>query len=97
MIYKDIFLRSEREFSKYNFELANTENLFKIFNKLEQESKNLISNHLPLPAYDQSLKACHIFNILDARGVISTAQRAEYISRIRDLVKGVGEKWLEEK
>ena len=97
VIYKDIFLRSEKEFSKYNFELANTENLFKIFNKLEQESKNLISNHLPLPAYDQSLKACHIFNILDARGVISTAQRAEYISRIRDLVKGVGEKWLEEK
>ena len=63
---------------------------------MEQEAKSLVNANLPLPAYDQSLKASHIFNILDARGVISIAQRAEFISRIRDLVKRVGEKWLKE-
>ncbi len=95
ILYKDVFYQSEKEFSKYNFELANTDNLFKIFDMTEKESKNLIENKLSLPAYDQCLKASHIFNILDARGVISVAQRAEYISRIRDLTKGVGQIWLE--
>ena len=94
--YEDIYHRSEKEFSKYNFQLADTDNLLKIFNILEQEAKSLVNANLPLPAYDQSLKASHIFNILDARGVISIAQRAEFISRIRDLVKRVGEKWLKE-
>ena len=94
--YKDIHYRSEKEFSKYNFDLADTENLLKIFNTLEEESKRLIDANLPLPAYDQILKASHVFNILDARGVISIAQRAEFISRIRELVKGVGKKWLKE-
>ena len=93
--YKDVFHQAEKEFSKYNFELANTENLFKNFDMVENEAKNLIENKLSLPAYDQCLKASHLFNILDARGVISVAQRAEYISRIRDLVKGVGQVWLE--
>ena len=95
--YKDIFYRSEKEFSKYNFEIANTENLFKTFSILEKEARNLIEANLSLPAYDQTLKASHVFNILDARGAISIAQRAEFISRIRDLVKEVGQKWLEEK
>ena len=94
--YKDIYYRSEKEFSKYNFEKADTENLFKIFKILEQEAKDLIDANLSLPAYDQSLKASHVFNILDSRGAISIAQRAEFISKIRDLVKGVGEKWLRE-
>ena len=94
--YKDIYYRSEKEFSKYNFEKADTENLFKIFKILEQEAKDLIDANLSLPAYDQSLKASHVFNILDSRGAISIAQRAEFISKIRDLVKGVGEKWLKE-
>ena len=94
VLYKDVFLQAEKEFSKYNFELANTENLFKTFNMVENEAKILIENKLSLPAYDQCLKASHLFNILDARGVISVAQRAEYISRIRDLVKGVGQVWL---
>ena len=85
----------EKEFSRYNFELANTDNLFKIFDMIEKESKSLIENKLSLPAYDQCLKASHIFNILDARGVISVAQRAEFIARIRDLAKGVGQIWLE--
>jgi len=95
VLYKDVFHQAEKEFSKYNFELANTDNLFKIFDMLENESKSLIENKLSLPAYDQCLKASHVFNILDARGVISVAQRAEYISRIRDLVKDVGLIWLE--
>ena len=64
---------------------------------LEEETKFLVEKKISLPAYDQCLKCSHVFNILDARGVISVAQRAEYIARIRDLVKEVGEKWLEEK
>ena len=95
VLYRDVFHQSEKEFSKYNFELANTDNLFKIFDMTEKESKSLIESKLSLPAYDQCLKASHIFNILDARGVISVAQRAEYIARIRDLTKGVGQIWLE--
>ena len=95
VLYRDVFHQAEKEFSKYNFELANTDNLFKIFDMTEKESKSLIENKLSLPAYDQCLKASHIFNILDARGVISVAQRAEYIARIRDLAKGVGQIWLE--
>ena len=94
--YKDIHIRSEKEFSKYNFEIADTEKLFETFNILEKEAKNLIDVNLPLPAYDQCLKASNVFNILEARGAISIAQRAEFISRIRDLVKGVGEQWLKE-
>tara|TARA_B100001540_G_scaffold168434_1_gene148908 strand:- start:766 stop:1647 length:882 start_codon:yes stop_codon:yes gene_type:complete len=93
--YKDVFFQSEKEFSAYNFEYANTDNLFKIFDMIEQEAKSLIEKKLSLPAYDQCLKASHIFNILDARGVISVAQRAEYISKIRDLAKAIGKVWLE--
>ena len=92
--YGDVFHQAEKEFSTYNFELANTENLFKIFDMTEKEAKMLTENNVSLPAYDQCLKASHIFNILDARGVISVAQRAEYISRIRDITKGAAEIWL---
>ena len=96
-LYKDIYKENEKQFSEYNFELANIDFLFNTFESLEKEAKNLLLNKLPLPAYDHSLKASHVFNILDSRGAISTAQRAGYISRIRDLVKEVGLKWLEEK
>tara|TARA_B100001123_G_scaffold346832_1_gene395499 strand:- start:92 stop:976 length:885 start_codon:yes stop_codon:yes gene_type:complete len=92
--YRDVFLQAEKEFSAYNFEHANTDNLFKIFNMIEQEAKSLTEKNVSLPAYDQCLKASHIFNILDARGVISVAQRAEYIARIRDITKGVAEIWV---
>ena len=92
--YRDVFHQAEKEFSTYNFELANTENLFKIFDMIEKEAKMLTENDVSLPAYDQCLKASHIFNILDARGVISVAQRAEYISRIREITKGAAEIWL---
>ena len=95
LLYKEVFYQAEKEFSKYNFEFANTDNLFKIFDMFENEAKSLTENKLSLPAYDQCLKASHVFNILDARGVISVAQRAEYISRIRNIVKGVGQVWLE--
>ena len=93
--YKEVFYQSEKEFSAYNFEHANTDNLFKIFDMIEQEAKSLIEKRISLPAYDQCLKASHIFNILDSRGVISIAQRAEYISKIRDLTKAIGKAWLE--
>ena len=92
--YKDIFYQSEKEFSAYNFEHANTDFLFKIFEMLEVECKSLLDKKLSLPAYDQCLKASHVFNLLDSRGVIGVAQRAGYISRIRDLVKRVGSVWL---
>ena len=95
ILYKDVFHQSEKEFSAYNFEYANTGNLFKIFDMVESEAKSLIKKEISLPAYDQCLKASHIFNILDARGVISVAQRAEYISKIRDLTKAIGKIWLE--
>ncbi len=93
--YKDVFYQSEKEFSEYNFQHANTDSLFKIFDMINQEAKSLIEKKISLPAYDQCLKASHIFNILDARGVISVAQRAEYILKIRDLTKAIGKVWLE--
>ncbi len=93
--YKDIFHQSEKEFSAYNFEYANTDNLFKIFEMLEKETKLLVEKKISLPAYDQCLKCSHVFNILDARGVISVAQRAEYIARIRELTKSIGKVWIE--
>jgi len=61
---------------------------------LELEAKSLVEKNISLPAYDQCLKASHVFNILDARGVISIAQRAEYIGRIRDITKGIAEIWV---
>ena len=95
VFYRDVFHQAEKEFSAYNFEYANTDNLFKIFDMLEKEALSLIEKKISLPAYDQCLKASHVFNILDARGVISVVQRAEYISRIRDLTKNIGKVWLE--
>ncbi len=95
VLYKDVFHQSEKEFSAYNFEHANTENLLKIFDMLEDESKSLAEKKLSLPAYDQCLKASHVFNILDSRGVIGVAQRAEYIARIRELTKMIGKVWVE--
>ena len=95
ILYRDVFHQSEKEFSAYNFDYANTENLFKIFDMLESEAKFLIEKKISLPAYDQCLKSSHVFNLLDARGVISVAQRADYIARIRDLTKEIGKIWIE--
>tara|TARA_B100000963_G_scaffold236476_1_gene206722 strand:+ start:18810 stop:19682 length:873 start_codon:yes stop_codon:yes gene_type:complete len=92
--YKDIYLQAEKEFSAYNFEFANTETLLKNFESCEHECKSLLEKKLPLPAYDQCLKASHIFNLLEARGVIGVAERTGYINRIRELAKGCGALWL---
>ena len=93
--YKDIFYQAEKEYSAYNFEFANVERLLKSFNMVEEECKSLLENNLSLPAYDQCLKASHIFNLLDARGVVGVAERTKYISRIRELAKGAGKNWIE--
>ena len=93
--YKEVFHQAEKEFSAYNFKYANTNNLFKIFDMVESESKALLEKKLSLPAFDQCLKASHIFNLLEARGVISVVQRGVYSSRIRELAKGAGSVWLE--
>lgn len=92
--YGDVFLRAEREFSAHNFEHANTDVLFKRFEECEAECKSLIESGVALPAYDQCMKASHIFNLLDARGVISVAQRQAYIFRVRTLSKMCCESWL---
>ena len=93
--YREVFLQAEKEFSAYNFEHANIKNLFKIFDMLENEAKLLVEKRLSLPAYDQCLKASHVFNLLDARGAISVAQRAEYIGRIREITKLVAAIWID--
>ncbi len=92
--YKEVFHQAEKEFSAYNFEFANTEMLFKNFDSTEVECRSLLDKKLSLPAYDQCLKASHIFNLLDARGVIGVAERTGYINRIRELAKGCGSLWL---
>ena len=92
--YKEVFHQAEKEFSAYNFEFANTESLLKNFENTENECKSLLEKKLSLPAYDQCLKASHIFNLLDARGVIGVAERTGYITRIRELAKGCGALWL---
>jgi glycyl-tRNA synthetase alpha chain len=92
--YGDVFLRAEREYSAYNFEHANTHMLGQHFVDAEAECAALLARNLALPAYDQCIKASHLFNLLDARGVISVAERASYIGRVRTLAKACCEGWL---
>ena len=92
--YGDVFLRNEKEFSAYNFELADTKTLTRHFQDAEKECQNLLKAGLALPAFDQCIKASHLFNLLDARGVISVTQRVAYIGRVRELAKGSCEAWL---
>ena len=94
LTYRDVFHRNEREFSAFNFEHANVEKLFQHFKDAEEECQALLAVQLPLPAYDQCMKASHLFNLLDARGVISVTERASYIGRVRALAKGCCEGWL---
>jgi len=96
MTYGDVFKRAEFEFSAYNFEHADTELLFRHFLDAEKECQALLARALPLPAYDQCIKASHTFNLLDARGVISVTERVAYIGRVRALAKGCCESWLAE-
>ncbi len=101
--YGDVFLQAEQEFSRHNFEYANTDRLLTHFRDAEAECKALLeagdrgeSKHheCVLPAYDQCIKASHIFNLLDARGVISVTERQAYILRVRDLTKACCTAWL---
>ncbi len=100
--YKDVFLQAEQEYSRHNFEAANTDKLFSDFNSAEAECARLLefgdgdgeTKHLMcLPAYDQCIKASHAFNLLDARGVISVTERQSYILRVRELAKACGAAW----
>jgi glycyl-tRNA synthetase alpha chain len=96
MTYADVYLQAEREFSVYNFEIADTAILFRHFQDAEKECRVLLDRPQPLalPAYDQCMKASHLFNLLDARGVISVTERQSYIARVRALAKGCCEGWL---
>ncbi len=88
MTYGDIFLDNEKQMSEWNFEVANTDTLFDLFNKAAAECENCLDKKLPIPAYEQAIKASHVFNLLQARGVISVQERASYMGRVRDLAKG---------
>ena len=103
--YGDVFLRAEQEYTAHNFEFANTDMLLRHFEDAEKECLSLLSAQsehaalkgrkgLALPAYDQCLKASHLFNLLDARGVISVTERAAYIGRVRALARACCEAWL---
>jgi glycyl-tRNA synthetase alpha chain len=85
--YGEVFLQNEKEFSAYNLEYADTDQLLRQFEDVEKECSALLAKELPLPAYDQCIKASHRFNLLDARGVISVTERAAYIGRVRALAK----------
>ncbi len=110
--YGDVFLQAEQEYSRHNFEFADTAMLFEQFRMAEAACKKYLDDgwasssphageggnrgrHLmALPAYDQCIKASHVFNLLDARGVISVTERQSYILRVRELAKACGEAWL---
>ncbi|MGP9813423.1 glycine--tRNA ligase subunit alpha [Rhodopseudomonas sp. NSM] len=102
--YGDVFLQAEKEYSKHNFEVADTDMLFAQFKMAEEACKKYLdagwtsdkreAHAMALPAYDQCIKASHVFNLLDARGVISVTERQSYILRVRDLAKACGEAWL---
>ncbi|MEM7569951.1 MAG: glycine--tRNA ligase subunit alpha, partial [Pseudomonadota bacterium] len=94
--YGDVFLKNEQQQSAYNFEHADTGRLLQHFRDAEAECQMLLGLNapLPLPAYEQCISASHIFNLLDARGVISVTERASYIGRVRALAKGCCEAWM---
>jgi glycyl-tRNA synthetase alpha chain len=93
--YRDIYHQNEVEQSTYNFEHSNAAILFQHFQDYESEAKRLIDIDLALPAYEQTLKAAHTFNLLDARGAISVTERAAYIGRIRNLSRGVAQAYYD--
>jgi glycyl-tRNA synthetase alpha chain len=104
--YGDVFLQAEQEYSRHNFEFADTEMLFEQFRMAERACRKYLDAGAPaegsgavhrsaLPAYDQCIKASHAFNLLDARGVISVTERQSYILRVRELAKACGAAWLQ--
>ena len=94
--YGDVHLEDEKQWSKYNFEVANTQMLLKHFNDWEQEAKKLVEQNLVLPAYDAVMKCSHLFNLLDARSAISVSQRVSYVLRVRTLAKLVAEGYIKQ-
>ena len=92
--YGDVFLDNEQQMSKWNFEVADTEKLFRWFKDCQSEWRSCIDNGVPLAAYDQAIKASHVFNLLQARGVISVQERASYMGQVRDMAKGSCEAWI---
>ncbi len=95
LTYGEVDFDAEKQFSKFNLEIANTEILLKHFDDTEKQSIDLIKENLPMPAYDYCIKASHLFNLLCARGVVSVTERAAYIARVRNLAKLACEKWIE--
>jgi glycyl-tRNA synthetase alpha chain len=93
VLYRDVFHQNEVEQSRYNFEHANVEALFGWFDTCESEARKLVDLNLPLPAYEQVLKASHTFNLLDARRAISVTERQRFILRVRDLARRVAESY----
>jgi glycyl-tRNA synthetase alpha chain len=93
--WEDVYRENERQWSKYNFELAPVEVLMRQFEDYEAQCRELVAQGLPLPAYDQVLKCSHAFNLLDARGAISVTERAAYIARVRKLARAVAELYVE--
>ena len=94
LTYGDVFHENEVEMSTWNFEVADTETLFDLFRKAAAECENCLNHKLPIPAYEQAIEASHIFNLLNARGVISVAERQAYIGRVRELAKGACAAWM---
>ncbi len=92
--YGDIFHQNEVEYSKYNFESSDVKQLLELFTNYESEALRLLDKALTIPAYEQTLKTAHIFNLLDARGAISVTERSIYIKKIRNLSKSVGNYYL---
>ncbi|WP_309661648.1 glycine--tRNA ligase subunit alpha [Sphingomonas sp.] len=93
--YGDIFLENEQQMSAWNFEIADTAILFDLFKKAATECENCLAAKLAIPAYEQAIKASHVFNTLQARGVISVAERQAYIGRVRDLATAACAVWME--
>lgn len=93
--YGEVDFEAEKQFSKFNLELADSEMLLRHFQDSEEQCVALIKENLPLPAYDYCMQASHLFNLLNARGVISVTERASYILRVRNLAKLCCSKWLE--
>ena len=94
--YGDVHLEDERQWSKYNFEIADTKMLLQHFNDWEAEAKKLVEQNLVLPAYDAVMKCSHLFNLLDARSAISVSERVSYVLRVRTLAKLVAEGYMKQ-
>ncbi|MEA0970307.1 Glycine--tRNA ligase alpha subunit [Candidatus Megaera venefica] len=95
LTYGQVAFEAEKQFSKFNLELADTEILFRHFEDAEKQCSALIKENLPMPAYEYCIKASHLFNLLCARGVVSVTERAAYIARVRHLAKLSCENWIE--